>query len=248
MRMCSQSQHGATGNGIPRHYYLARDIHACRIDESYVFLDAACDRYLFFRATQASWLYEIATVDVESPLSADAVCFAEHLRRQGLLRQIGKFADPIPAQEECSRPILGTISFGEAPNRVGLRELVKFAVLFLRWSHLQTPSQRSLPMLLAAVRRAKRQASMRPYPGNEIVRRLSNQYHAMTPWLFSIHDACFFSSFLLVLFLARHGISADWVFGVRLSPFGAHCWVSHRGVILNEDPDIAAAYRTILIV
>lgn len=63
-----------------------------------------------------------------------------------------------------------------------------------------------------------------------------------------LHDACRFRSLVLMNYLTRSGIAPDWVFGVRLCPFSAHCWVEYNGVILNEDSDTVAEFRPIMSV
>jgi len=45
---------------------------------------------------------------------------------------------------------------------------------------------------------------------------------------------CLFGSFALLHFLSLQGFRADWVFGVRLFPFRAHCWVEADNILLNE--------------
>lgn len=59
---------------------------------------------------------------------------------------------------------------------------------------------------------------------------------------------CLFDSFALFLFLARHGVSTTWVFGVRENPFDAHCWVQTETMILNDFADRVAAYTPIMAI
>lgn len=57
---------------------------------------------------------------------------------------------------------------------------------------------------------------------------------------------CLFKSFLLMNFLRRYGVTAEWVFGVHLFPFRAHCWIAIGRCLLNERPHRIKDYRTIL--
>ena len=59
---------------------------------------------------------------------------------------------------------------------------------------------------------------------------------------------CFFDALALRHYLARRGIAASWVFGVRGAPFAAHCWLEFGGAVLNEEPDLVRAYQPIMIV
>lgn len=66
----------------------------------------------------------------------------------------------------------------------------------------------------------------------------------ISPWL-PVEGECLLRSALLMSFLKRSDLSADWVFGVRLWPFSAHCWVQAGDVCLNDDVERLAAYTPI---
>ena len=38
----------------------------------------------------------------------------------------------------------------------------------------------------------------------------------------------------MIHFLAKYGIYPNWVFGVRLHPFEAHCWVEDESLLYND--------------
>jgi len=59
---------------------------------------------------------------------------------------------------------------------------------------------------------------------------------------------CLFRSFALLHFLDRYGLGADWVFGVQLFPFRAHCWLSTGDLLLNELSHGIEDFRVIWIV
>ena len=64
----------------------------------------------------------------------------------------------------------------------------------------------------------------------------ARRFWALSPWL-PIEGECLVRSALLVSFLRRMGLAADWVFAVRLWPFSAHCWVQVGDVCLNDDAE-----------
>lgn len=58
---------------------------------------------------------------------------------------------------------------------------------------------------------------------------------------------CLRDSIALFRFLARRGIGAELVVGVKLYPFAAHCWVQQGPLVLNDNLDGAAGFSPILI-
>ena len=63
-----------------------------------------------------------------------------------------------------------------------------------------------------------------------------------------IDTVCLLDSLALLNFLARRGLFARLVMGVKLNPFAAHCWVQHQDIILNDAFDRAGAFTPILVV
>lgn len=49
-----------------------------------------------------------------------------------------------------------------------------------------------------------------------------------------IQRNCLTDSIALLLWLERRGEGASFVFGVKLNPFGAHCWVQSDQLLLND--------------
>lgn len=57
---------------------------------------------------------------------------------------------------------------------------------------------------------------------------------------------CLFDSVALLHFLLKFGVHADWVFGVRVAPFGAHCWVQVDSLLVNDICDNVRCYVPIM--
>lgn len=75
--------------------------------------------------------------------------------------------------------------------------------------------------------------------------RLVRAFLHLVVWL-PVSGKCLVRSFLLLRFLHRSGASADWVFGVSVWPFRAHCWLEADGVVLDDAPERLAFYTPIL--
>lgn len=56
---------------------------------------------------------------------------------------------------------------------------------------------------------------------------------------------CLPASLMTCIFLGRKGIETDIVFAVRSHPFEAHCWVEHRGAVIDDEVDRLRAFSRI---
>jgi hypothetical protein len=108
---------------------------------------------------------------------------------------------------------------------------------------------------LRHLRRARCRGGLRPYLDLGEAPRVDDPRAAMEagrrfwtllPYL-PVEGECLVRSTLLMSFLACLGLRADWVFGVRLHPFAAHCWVQVNGVCLNDDVERLAPYTPIMV-
>ena len=59
---------------------------------------------------------------------------------------------------------------------------------------------------------------------------------------------CMFDSLALLHYLFRHGVSADWIYGVQPNPFEAHCWLQSDSVVLNDLVDHVRKFTPIMAV
>ena len=223
---------------------LSDGVHACRIGDTWVLLHTVQDRYFVLAGRQALWFSEIAA-GTPRVLSPQAAAFEERLCTRAVLSR----------RPAAGRRIAGPGEIGsfenlpEAPRaKIRIGDGALFARTFLALCHLRDPKRRRLGRLLASARQWKEAARRKPRTASADAASLTRAFHALTPWFFSSHDACFFTSLMLVRFLSRYGIAADWTFGVRVSPFRAHCWVTCDGYLLTGDLDSVSGYQPILTV
>jgi hypothetical protein len=59
---------------------------------------------------------------------------------------------------------------------------------------------------------------------------------------------CLYDSLALLEFLSRHHYYPLWTFGVKSDPFGAHCWVQWRDLVLNDAVARVRQYTPIMTV
>jgi hypothetical protein len=78
-------------------------------------------------------------------------------------------------------------------------------------------------------------------------RRLTAIFHRLRPW-FPTNHMCLFDSLALIQFLARYDIHPTWIFGVKLEPWQAHCWIQHDSFTFNERAEDVACYTPIMAI
>lgn len=66
--------------------------------------------------------------------------------------------------------------------------------------------------------------------------------------LFPRNYLCLFDSLALIRFLSQFDLYPDWVFGVQVEPFCAHCWVQVDSIVLNDYLDNVCDYTPIMTV
>lgn len=57
---------------------------------------------------------------------------------------------------------------------------------------------------------------------------------------------CLQRAFQLRRLLGAHGLTVDWVFGVRTWPFGAHCWLQGDDLVIGDRLERIVRYTPIL--
>lgn len=193
---------------------LAEGVHAVRSSDGVVFLDIERDAYfcLLDPARTGSpddnspTLASIRAQLVEQGLVADGVRLAARV----MPRPTTRLWRENPA---LARPAPGIRDLGYF-----LRALVRTTWRFRR---------SSLGQMIAQARRCD---ACTPQTTPAIA---AARFEHLCLWLpFPIQ--CLFRSFFLLHFLHYYGLRADWIFGVSLFPFHAHCWLADGDLLLTE--------------
>ena len=82
----------------------------------------------------------------------------------------------------------------------------------------------------------------------EKVSRLLAAFRFCRALTYSSYNRCLFDTLLLVHFLARYDVFPCWIFGVKLEPFAAHCWVQLGETVLDDTLDRIGRYSPIMTV
>lgn len=84
------------------------------------------------------------------------------------------------------------------------------------------------------------------FPHNGLAGAVSvGQYYAAKRALVPLRRSCVPDSLALMRLLWRRGIDADLLFGVRLDPFAAHCWVQYEDHLLSDPLSSVADFTPI---
>ena len=210
--------------------WLSPQVHAVTIASDIVFLDVASDAYLCLAdAARYLQLGADGSIDIDPPQAA------KDLTDAGLLA---------PERPTGSRraipPIQRGREYGGAPLSLSAMRIANNANAIAAKAIAQLP----LGDILALAGGVS--DSVLTAPSSAVVRE-ANRFARMAPWL-PRDGLCLMRSLQQRLYLARHGLSAAWVFGVRTWPFEAHCWLQVGDVVLDDTPEHAGAYTPILVV
>jgi hypothetical protein len=207
---------------------LHPDLSFCRIDDRFLFLDLAQDRY-FSLGSELGAVFA-AMID-GSATPADCAALAQ---RGLVVASDGTPLAPCPGPA-AQRSLLDS-PLPSPP--IGL-------VLDLAWRFAQARTalhRRGLPAMatrLAAERRPRTRADA------DVPLLASLAAYERLCLLGGAHDLCLPRALALAIHLARRGFRAEVVFGVQLRPFSAHCWVECDDKLVNDRFDRVRLYTPI---
>lgn len=225
---------------------LISGVQCCETDGIFVFLDLNGDRYVRLTREHSVLFRKLMNSGVDPDPAAPVSRLRERLVRANLLAP----GPGLPGGlEVCSRPpperALSDVP-GPRDRLCLIRHLPVFLASTLSASQLE--KTRTLSDVVAAARTWKTRAAGRARRASPSAAVLAAEFNALTPFAFTALDACRFRSLALLRYLTFFGLQADWVFGVRLSPFAAHCWIEYQGTVLTDEAGAVLEYQPIMSV
>jgi hypothetical protein len=237
--------------------YLREDVYFCLAQGYGVFLDLERDKYsaVVFPSNKDA---HAEAAGAAAPAAADLVAMLSTQRdtliEAGLLTTDARGARPIggaPIQAVESHAFwpddqraFGLAGPAAEGLRIGLADLRDF--FFASWKASQYLRTRHISTIVGAVRRRKAQTGAQATDWSEL-RRSTAIFRRLRPW-YPRKYLCLYDSLALIEFLARRRLHPLWVFAVQAQPFGAHCWVQHEGLLLNEGTEYAGQFTPIMAV
>lgn len=215
-------------------YGLSEGLSFCECGGEAVILDELRDRYFLAGASSGKFLLQLSREGKTTPAGI------ERLARMNLIT------------EGVNRAIAST------QIRPPTRSIIEDRNIFPR------RDRTILPAVIASITSAylslkfwgfarsiraleDRRTRRRSLDGNQNVSALSLSFERARR-LIPVQPSCLLDSLSLLNFLAGRGYtSPNLIFGVKLHPFAAHCWVQSDDVILNEFIDYASGFTPIRV-
>ena len=220
-------------------YFLPRHVHFCGRGDVFVFLDLKRDDYTLINGETAIALQALLSSGEEKH---DAL---KELLEEGLLTTDGLAGRTVVATDMdlAVEPLVDADE--PVPTSVNFFHIVHFvtacltAAVKLRWQHIER--------VVASVERRKFHHAHLKRDWNARARELTGVFQRLR-YFFPFDYLCLYDSLALVEFLARYRIFPTWVFGIRLDPWTAHCWVQDGRFTFNEGVEEAAGYTPIMAI
>lgn len=220
-------------------YALPDHLSFCEVDGRTIFLDLRGDRYVELDPDTRSILRQCS--DADAIARADAPQ-ADRLQRLGLIIPSEK-----PAKLQAVAATVPTRSLRDEPIRAsGPALLLVPEILVLLRGSRRTLKRGGLEAAVNEVRR--RHAALTEGSGSEDETAAAARRFRAARRLIPIRPNCLLDSLALSRFLARRGLPAALVFGVKLDPFAAHCWLQTADAIVNDGADSITPFTPILAV
>lgn len=141
-----------------------------------------------------------------------------------------------PAIDVPSRSLLDSPSVPQGSTLTVVPEIAA-----LLWRARRRLRHKGLEHSLAEARRRKSIAGGKdPLPHLSLFRAARR--------LVPITPHCLTDSLALSTFLGRRNVHCDLVFGVKLDPFAAHCWLQDQDGILNDSTDSVTTFTPIMAI
>jgi hypothetical protein len=236
-------------------YYLSKHTCFCLADNHYVFLDLRSDQYLCLGRKHTDAMKVLLngdqSVDIRSTEirlhgtgDFDGSATIQALLKKGLLVENDAYGKP-PIRARITAPSTSTMEGIHKPRpRIGLAHVLNFfaaaatASKNLRWESIErtvrTVENRKSTHTTAA-------ASL----DIDAISDLFEIFHTLRPY-YPRKYLCLFDSLALLHFLARYGVFPQWVYGVKVEPFAAHCWVQAGDAVVNDIIDNVRDYTPIM--
>lgn len=232
-------------------YHLSPDIFLCPVDDQVVVLDLRRDKYLSLDSSASHLLLPYMDAlrfgeGISRPVPNDRLCeVLSRLHINGLLSTDEK-AVASSTTRCCIRPERAITPRPPFSGRIRPQHIALYLI-----SAATAATALRIRTIYKVVLAERRKARVRAAAAGKFDLSLATALCSVYAQLrvISVNPRqCLFDSLSQKLFFARYGLFPDWVFGVQINPFSAHCWLQHDSVVLNESIDVVRRYSPIMTV
>ena len=238
-------------------YYLSPHTFVCLSNGHYVFLDLKNDDYLCLRRAHTDAVrdvlgHEVVNNGVSTVDRRAADCDA---MKSEIVRELVKskllVEDPSEGKEISKgiidAPVASLIDqLNSNSPAIGAREVRRFflaaieAAVSLRYRSLERTVRR------IEERKTVRNNESRSVDGGTLV-ELFHVFQTLRPF-YPRPYLCLFDSLAYLNFLSRYNLFPTWVYGVKVEPFFAHCWVQAGDKVINDSMHRVRDYTPIMAI
>jgi transglutaminase superfamily protein len=228
-----------------RDYFLPKHVHFCRRGDAFVFLDLRQDDYTLVDGDLARVLEALCTRHLPERWDL-AEGILQQLLEGGLIT-----TDELAGRRIAPTAVRSALEQLVDPFDMQTRARVRAIHLYRFLCACMTAALRlrfdSIGNIVDRVAQRKRERQS----GREFDVALTRQLVSLFQTLRTLVPrdyVCLYDSLALIEFLASYDIFPTWVFGVKLEPWSAHCWVQESSFAFNEDVEEAAGYSAIMAI
>lgn len=228
-----------------QNYYFPDHVHSCEIDGRLVFLDLRHDAYAALDRDNTALINRIIEGTANCALEDGLPDIVPQMQKAGLL----SLGHPTNSESHKAKPAVASRALVEDHiTKIKCRYRLAPALVLLACARADGALRwRRIERIVYHVH--SRKVRRMPRGQNDMTRaqHLVLSFLRYRP-LYPRPYLCLFDSLALIEFLHFYRLYPNWIFGVRLEPFHAHCWVQHGDHVFNEPVDIIRPYTPILAV
>lgn len=232
-----------------QHYFLRENVFFCIVDDHCVFLDLRNDQYSCLEPEQTA-IFKAAFGENNQDISREEIKkLTDELFCQNLITPHPNNPD-ILATAPPQKPAKDLIGYdiGKKPKiRLGhiFRFLAAAISCKIRLKH------QPLDKIIARIKKKKASYHKKNRTSKASFNKLKELvevFNHLRPLLFTAQNQCLYDALALSAFLNKYHIYPDMVFGVKMGPFSAHCWVQHDDIVLNDIVAMTLLQTPIMVV
>lgn len=232
-----------------QHYFLRENVFFCIVDNHCVFLDLRNDQYLCLEPKKTAIFKAFFGKKSQNTSKEEIKKLADELFFQELIT-LHPNNHEILATAPPQKPVKDLIGYdiGKKP-KIHLGHILCFLIAATS-SKIRLKHQ-PLDKIIARVKKKKahyhKKNRIQKIPFNRL-KELVEIFNRLRPLLFTAQNQCLYDALSLNAFLNKYHIYPDMVFGVKMGPFAAHCWVQYNDVILNDTVAMTLLQTPIMVV